>query len=165
MNTAEMLTAFTGWLTTRPKPIVFGAQHNAGAPAEIVGKFIAANKLTPIRPNWGKIGDGIKDAIVPDNTDHITNWPDPVNQQATASVAPSAAEVAGRSLDMILSLNDEEQNIALAAIMKRLKRNRELSLADATNRIISARDYEQRAEQGLRDLDNIGHGSFSIFKG
>ncbi len=162
MNVAEWLTSFSAWLTTRQEPIIFGACHDAGAPAEITGKFIAANKLPPVRKNWGKKNDGIKHAVIPP-IDDVTNWPSP-QAEATSNVANTPEIVTGKAMGMLATLEPHEQNKVMATLFQNLTQGRKNRLNSTSRQVIDARESEQKAERALRDLENVGLGLFSVFQ-
>lgn len=51
---SEALYGFTGWLTTREKPITISARHDAGIMSELVGEFCKENKLSEPRDGWAE---------------------------------------------------------------------------------------------------------------
>lgn len=65
-NAREFLLSVTGYLTTRPEPLVFSSHHDAAPIADIIGKIADANGLPGVRKSWKKIH-------IPDGLEGITN--------------------------------------------------------------------------------------------
>ena len=56
MNSTEALYAFTAWLTTRPKPAIFGHLSDASEAADLIDKFVTANPDMPkVRSNYADL--------------------------------------------------------------------------------------------------------------
>lgn len=51
---SEALYAFGAWLTTRPKPLIVGSNHDAAPMADLVNKFCVSQHWVNPREGWEK---------------------------------------------------------------------------------------------------------------
>lgn len=49
---SEAVFGFVSWLTTRAESVTFGAGHDSAPAAELVQRFLEANRLAEPRPGW-----------------------------------------------------------------------------------------------------------------
>jgi len=54
LSPSEALFGMMGWLTTRDKQTKLSSKDDCSEPAQLIGKFIKANKLKHPRRNWEK---------------------------------------------------------------------------------------------------------------
>jgi len=54
LTATEALYAFTSWLSTRAQPVTMSKAHDFGVVARLVEDFVVANRLAPVRKDWGK---------------------------------------------------------------------------------------------------------------
>ena len=54
ISASEALYGFAGWLTSRNKPLIFSAAHDAAAVADAVDDFCKANNLDEPQKGWEK---------------------------------------------------------------------------------------------------------------
>lgn len=51
---SEAVYAFAAWLTTRPKPLIIGSNHDVAPVAELVNKFCISQRWANPRDGWEK---------------------------------------------------------------------------------------------------------------
>lgn len=49
---SEAIFGFVAWLTSRERPTIFSANHNAGEAVELIRQFLNANNLENPRSNY-----------------------------------------------------------------------------------------------------------------
>lgn len=150
-NMADMLVGLTAWLTTRPRPIIFSAKHDAAPAAEIVGKFIAANNLGPSKNPKVKI---------PPDTDHITSEPQNTKSVAAEPLTPQQAVI--NMTAALFGMSKSDQDLAIGALVRNFKNKR----LDYANYLQKMKEDVERdlatAKQDASDLDRITRGDFVI---
>jgi hypothetical protein len=150
----DFMYSLVGYLTTRKRPLFFGAKYGCASIASLMGEIREANDLPPCSEadQWPKLK-------VTDDMDGYTNDPSLATNQVAAP-PPTPEEALSQLLSVIRSMPLPDQNVALAAFLGELKRRRDDNFRAVTN----TRDHylreQSKAEQQVDELDRIIRGDY-----
>lgn len=153
-NATEYLYAFTGFLTSREKPIIFSKHHNAAPIAELVAEFIKANRMPKPRPDWPAA------KTPPQITNHITNERLASVNNVAEVITPEGAEK--RIMRLLYELPKSHQDAVLAGVLSHMKRIRTERLEDTRKTLVDHEVMVRQAEEHLQNLINITRGDVTV---
>lgn len=155
-NPTEVLYAFSGWLTTRKKPIVFGSNYTVGPIAELTNQFIKLNKLPDPRPFYPKL------KVPTVHFDDLTNINSVTNAVAEPPLTPDQATTLFAS--KLREMSPGDQDLALAALLQdlRAERQRKLKRSDEMKRDVE-RDNDH-LQDAVWSLEKIARGDVLVVR-
>ena len=155
LNASEALFAFCGWLTSRQKPVILSAKHDAAVVVELIKAFEVKQALSPCRPDWDKRVKPMADIA----TD-LTNDPT-LNPDMAAPPRPTFEQGRAQLEKLLLAFPDRFRNHLLAVGIELVKQERTIQIS------LLQEDQKRRDERfdmlmdGSRELQNILSGNFS----
>ena len=155
LNATEALYAFTAWLTTRDKPVILGAHHNAAVLPPLVEAFRTKHDLPEVRNNYGDLIHSMGAVL-----ENATNDPAlATNQCARMYNAQEALDVI---LPIVRGLTPAAQTTVMAKLFLHVKDQHADREKQAWREIGEAQDKRTKEQTFLATLDKIAKGEVVI---
>ncbi len=156
LTAKEALYGFVGWLTTRERPIILSAHHNAGAAAEAVKIFAEEYDLPDVRDDWPCCLKNMSN-VAPD----LTN--DPALSPTQVAPPPPSRYDSVQAIIRQLSFHSlSAQNAILAQILDHTKESREAESAVNHEELTRRSDRGNDLHTAELELEKILSGDLLI---